>query len=249
MKRFMKILLIVMAVFSAFAILETSLFIADYLKEYRVGSYVYSELLAEATNQELGSDAENPEESGAIDFDKLQKINPDIVGWIEVPDTRISYPIVKRENDNDYYLDHLFDGTENKAGCIFMDTRSSFGDTHVLIHGHNMGNGSMFRDLELFKNRAFFNDHPNYLIYTPEKTYQVAIFAGSVVRIDSPVWQLDFENPGDWNRWMSECRNASSVSRSTVLSPEDQIITLSTCSYEYTQARWVLQGCLKELPD
>ena len=109
-----------------------------------------------------------------------------------------------------------------------------------------MANGSMFRDLNLFKNHKFFQEHPCYYIFTPEKTYTVEIFAGSILRIDSPVWQLDFSNTADQMDWLSDCRSAASVSRALTLTPEDTVITLSTCSYEYTQARWIVQGCLHE---
>ncbi len=178
----------------------------------------------------------------AINFDALLQINPDVVGWIYVPGTRINYPVVKRDDDNDYYLNHIFDGTQNKTGSIFLDTRSSLGDTHVLIHGHNMGNGTMFRDLELFKNRQFFQDHPYFFLFTPERNFLIEIFAGSICRIDSPVWQLEFAGAYDIQEWLFQCRLAASLSRNLSVSSEDHIVTLSTCSYEYKQARWILQG-------
>ena len=72
-------------------------------------------------------------------------------------------------------------------------------DSHVLIHGHNMGNGTMFRNLNLFKNRQFMIEHPAFYLYTPDEVYTVEIFAGSIVRIDSPLWQLDFTGREDIN--------------------------------------------------
>ena len=174
----------------------------------------------------------------------LAQTNPDLVGWLYIPDTRSNYPIEKRENDNEYYLNHLFDGTPNKSGCIFLDTRCNLGDSHCLIHGHNMGNGTMFRDLTLFKNRQFFQEHPYCLILTPAQNYVLEIFAGSVVRIDSPVWKLEFSGNSDRQHWLSDCWNAASVSRPVTLNAEDKIVTLSTCTYEHKQARWILQGRL-----
>lgn len=102
----------------------------------------------------------------------------------------------------------------------------------------------MFRDLTFFKNKQFFQEHPYCLILTPEHNYVLELFAGSVVRIDSPVWKLDFSGNSDRQQWLSDCWNATSVSRSITINPEDRIVTLSTCTYEYKQARWILQGRL-----
>lgn len=100
----------------------------------------------------------------------------------------------------------------------------------------------MFRDLTLFKNKQFFQDHPYCLLLTPEQNYVVELFAGSVVRIDSLVCKLQFSGSSDRQQWLSDCWNAASVSRPVTLNPKDKIITLSTCTYEYSQARWILQG-------
>ena len=229
------------------AILGAGAFIACYCFSYYQGSYIYEnlqELAIEPQSDELlGSPPDDSFTSNpVIDFDSLHTINPDIVGWIYVPDTRINYPIVKRLNDNDYYLSHLFDGTVNKSGSIFLDTRCCLDDQHILIHGHNMGNGSMFRDLELFKNKEFFLAHPYYLIFTPDVTYVVEIFAGSVNRIDSSIWKINFQNMTDYNNWLTTCSERAAVDRPLQISSPTQVISLSTCSYEYSQARWLLQG-------
>ena len=248
MKLLQKSIITILSAVCILVILASGAVILAFLHEYRTESRVYASLEENVQTSTIAQDDDTEGDSVLpfIDFEALKAINPDIVGWILIPDTRINYPIVKRENDNSYYLDHLFDGTENRAGCIFLDTRCSFGDPHVLIHGHNMANGSMFRDLNLFKNRQFFQEHPCYYIFTPGKTYTVEIFAGSILRIDSPVWQLDFSNTADQMDWLSDCWSAASVSRTLTLTPEDTVITLSTCSYEYTQARWIVQGCLHE---
>ncbi len=250
MKSVLKGILSLITVGCILAILGAGALIGSYWISYHEGDQVYREIedLALGTvpdgaeNNSIGSET-------VIDFDALSKANPDLVGWIYIPDTRINYPIVKRESDNDYYLSHLFDGTSNKAGCIFLDTRCNLGDSHCLIHGHNMGNGTMFRDLTLFKNKQFLQEHPYALVLTPDQNYVIEFFAGSVVRIDSPVWQLQFSSSSDRQQWLSDCWNAASVSRPVTLNAEDKIVTLSTCTYEYKQARWILQGRLLSLAD
>lgn len=151
--------------------------IGAYLLEYHAGSEFYiqlAQLVQETAAADISENTspaafENDSFPYNIDFEALKKINSDIVAWIVVPDTRINSPIAKRENDNNFYLTHLFDKSENKTGCIFLDTRCSLGDTHAIIHGHNMGNGTMFRDLNLFKDGKFFQEHPYYYILTSKK--------------------------------------------------------------------------------
>ena len=72
-----------------------------------------------------------------VDFDALAAINPHVVGWLYGEDTSIHYPVVQGE-DNDYYLSHLFDGTTNPNGCLFLDCRgaSDFSDNNSIIYGH-----------------------------------------------------------------------------------------------------------------
>ena len=244
MKLLQKTIITILSAVCILVILVSGAVILAFLHEYRTESRVYASLEENIQMPTIAQDDDTEGDSTlpSIDFDALKAINPDIVGWILIPDTRINYPIVKRENDNSYYLNHLFDGTENRAGCIFLDTRCSFGDPHVLIHGHNMANGSMFRDLNLFKNQQFFQEHPYYYLFTEEDTYVVEVFAGSILQIGSPVWQLSFSNTVNREQWLSECWRAVSIRRSLALAPEDTIITLSTCTYEYKQARWVIQG-------
>ena len=245
MKSVLKGILSLITVGCILAILGAGALIGSCWISYQEGNHVYQEVEHLALRSDLSDIGEtSPTADAVINFDTLAQTNPDLVGWIFIPDTRINYPIVKRQNDNEYYLNHLFDGTSNKAGCIFLDTRCNLGDTHAIIHGHNMANGSMFRDLTLFKNKQFFQEHPYCLILTPKQNYVVELFAGSVVRIDSPVWKLDFSGNSDRQQWLSDCWNAASVSRPVTLNAEDKIVTLSTCTYEYKQARWILQGRL-----
>ncbi len=90
-------------------------------------------------------------DSFKVDFDKLKKINSDIVGWIVVEDTEISYPVVKG-SDNEYYLNHTYKKSSNYAGAIFMDYAQdatlSTPYENVFIYGHNVYHGTMFAELE-----------------------------------------------------------------------------------------------------
>ena len=249
MKRFSKTILTIIFTFCIIAILGAGSLIGCYWSSYRQSDLVYAHIQSQVMvppplPEETAPDTPYP----TVDFAALRQINPDLVGWICIPDTRINYPIVKRINDNDYYLTHLFDGTVNKSGSIFLDTRCSIEDDHLLIHGHNMGNGSMFRDLNQFRSRDFLDCHPFFWILTPEKTWQVRIFACGVVGLDSPVWQLDFPAAGTKASWLTACLDSAWLRTDVSPSARDQVVTLSTCSYEFDQARWIVQGILTEFP-
>ena len=91
-----------------------------------------------------------------VDFESLQKVNEDIIGWIRVSALGISYPIAQ-STDNDYYLHRTFERVDNFAGCIFMEyqNHSDFSDKNTIIYGHNMKNGSCFWHVALPSDRQF----------------------------------------------------------------------------------------------
>ena len=184
-----------------------------------------------------------------VDFAALQQINPDIVGWIYIEGTQINYPIVQGE-DNDYYLSHLFDGTYNSAGCIFLDAACSddFSSRHSIIYGHHMKNDTMFGELMGYKKQDYYDEHAVALFLTPTNRYKVAFFSGYVAKDPSDAWQLTFED-GEYEEWLDSIIQKSCIM--SEISPEltNRIITLSTCTYEFENARFVLHGILLEQTD
>ena len=182
-----------------------------------------------------------------VDFDALKSINPDIVGWIYSEGTGINYPIVQAE-DNSYYLKHLFDGEINSAGCIFLDCRNSgdFSDLHSVIYGHHMNSGAMFSSLLEYKEQSYYEVHPQFLLMTPEKNYVIEIFAGYVANVKDPAWEVAFSSEEEKAGWIEESIDKSWIQTGITPAASDQIVTLSTCSYEFSNARFVLLGILEE---
>lgn len=183
-----------------------------------------------------------------VDFDSLLAVNPDVVGWIYIEGTAVNYPIVKG-NDNDYYLKRLVDGKYNSAGSIFMDYRNlgDFSDTHSILYGHNMKNGSMFAVLGKYKDQNFFEEHPYCQIMTPEGNYLVEFFSGYDASTEDDSWQRDFLSDEEFRDWLDSAVNRSVFSSDVSLSTEDRIVTLSTCSYVFDDARFVLIGKITEV--
>lgn len=185
-----------------------------------------------------------------VDFDALLERNPDTIGWIYCADTHIDYPVVQGP-DNDYYLHRLFDGGYSAAGTIFLDAEcaSDFSYFHSILYGHHMKNGSMFRDLEKFKDEEFFRAHPYLILMTPETNYVIEVFAGYVSSVTEDSWKIEFTDGDDMTAWIEECIEKSNVDTGVVPANWNRLITLSTCSYEYHNARYVLHGILHELSE
>lgn len=181
-----------------------------------------------------------------VDFDELQRINPDIVAWLYCPDTLINYPVVQA-GDNRWYLTHMFDGTTNNAGCIFADAGNAadFTDPHTIVYGHNLKSGKMFGQLCLYKEQRYYEAHPWMLLLTQEAGYFVEIFSGHVADASSDAWQLSFEGDSEFQGWLERAVQKSLIQSEVQPTAEDTILTLSTCSYEFTDARFVLHGILR----
>lgn len=176
-----------------------------------------------------------------VDFEALKKDNSDVMGWIYIEGTEINYPIVQGP-DNDYYLSRLVDGTSNSAGSIFLDYRNSpdFSDYHTVIYGHNMKNDTMFAGITEYKKKAFYETHPVVKIMTPQGNFQMEVIGGYVADLRDPAWNLHFESEEEQLDWLRDAMNRSTVGGDYVPGGGEKIITLSTCSYEFDDARFVL---------
>lgn len=181
-----------------------------------------------------------------INFAALSEINQDIVGWLYIEGTEINYPVVQG-TDNDYYLRHLFDGTYNNAGCLFLDStsESDFTEKNNIIYGHHMKNGTMFYDLKEYKDQSFYDEHAVALLVTPTNKYKIHFFSGYVSATSASAWDIDFSDVG-YELWLQELLDKSCFTAVVQPTTEDLVITLSTCSYEFNNARFVLHGILQD---
>jgi len=180
-----------------------------------------------------------------VDFSALQDLNPDIVAWICLEGTGINYPVVQG-TDNEQYLYTMADGTANRAGSIFMDYRNSkdLSGRHTVLYGHHMQNGTMFKQITEYKDQAFYDAHPYCLIMTPEGSYKLEFFAGYTTNLNSNAWKLEFGSDGEFEAWLEQAAARSTFQSNIRPTSEDRVITLSTCTYEYNDARYVLVGIL-----
>lgn len=97
------------------------------------------------------------------EFRELYERNPDIVGWLQIDGTRIEYPVMQNTQDSQYYLNHDFDRKDSKGGLPFLDEHSRInGSDILLIHGHHMKSGWMFKDLMKYKKESFYKEHATF---------------------------------------------------------------------------------------
>lgn len=198
----------------------------------------------------LGMDTSEPEETQGeyapitVDFEALGKDYPDIIAWLYCEDTQINYPVVQSE-DNDYYLHRLPDGQENAAGTIFMDYRNcaDFSDFNSILYGHHMKNGSMFGSLVGYKIQSYYDEHPFLYLLTPEQNYKVEMVAGYIAGANAEVYGLR-EMEESKKEFIEAAKEYSTFVTNSEYSVDDHYLTFSTCSYEYTDARYIVIGKL-----
>ena len=178
-----------------------------------------------------------------VDFDRLLDMNPDCMGWIEIPGTGISYPVVQGE-DNDQYLRRDFAGNKSVGGVIFLDYRSSgdFSGTNTVIYGHNMRDGSMFGSLAQYLDPDFAKLHPEIRIYTPQGLRSYTVFAAYTATTGWDCFTFQFQTDLERENWIqSQCAHAL---YDTGIRPGvyDEIITLVTCVGGENEYRNILQA-------
>jgi len=231
------ILVVALAVFcfSAFQLFKI-------LKGYHDGRSEYDKVRKLAV-EEKKSDGED---QFSVNFDELMKMNPDTIGWIRFhPEpSQISYPIVKGK-DNSEYLKKTFSANENTLGAIFLnvDNNADFMDKNTIIYGHRMKDGSMFRHLQDYEEKSFWESNPYFYIYTPdgrEITYH--IYSAGQVEDTSDTYLTSFESEEAYQSFLNMTKEASLYDTGVELNAQSAIVTLSTCTSASDNHRFVVRG-------
>lgn len=167
-----------------------------------------------------------------VDFNELLQKNSDTVGWIQVKGTNINYPIVQTTN-NDYYLDHAFDKTENKAGWVFMDYRNNPVDfnQNTIIYAHSRYNGTMFGSLKNILNSSWYTNKENHIIRlsTPTENTMWQVFSVYTIEKESYYITPSFSSTESYQNFLSTIKGRSEVDFSGTVNTGDKVLTLSTC--------------------
>ena len=203
---------------------------------------------APRTDAQRASEA-GKKESAPSSFSELKTINPDVVGWITLPDTAIDYPVLLAPADSpDYYLTHDWQLNETKYGSIFMLQSGpvAAGRKNAILYGHSMKDGRMFAALLKYESLSFYRSHPVVLFQEGDREAAWKIFA--VIKVNTEPSQgqpFDYQKPSfssddEFLDYLYQVRIRSIFDLPVDLSPSDRILTLSTCSYEFSGFRTVV---------
>lgn len=181
----------------------------------------------------------------AMDFTALQKVNDEVLGWILIPDTPVSYPLLQGA-DNEKYLNTTWRGTRSSVGSIFMECENSadLSDFNTIIYGHRTANRSMFGSLKYYAGQDYWKAHPHIYITDGAGCKTYAVFAAYEVGVRELTYRLGFGDETDKAEFLDFCVGSSVIDTGIVPACDDQILTLSTCTGRGYDTRWVVQAVL-----
>ncbi len=259
MKNTAKVILIIVLAVCVGLFVYSGLNLIKINKEYKEARDYYDELsetyvsVAQEPEKDTTSDAVEVDESAAdkevcpitVDFNNLLATNKDVCAWIYSPDTVINYVVVQGE-DNNNYLHHKLDGTYNASGTLFIDCECSpnFSGANTIIYGHNMKDGSMFASLHNYVDQSYYDAHPIMYISTPAGDYKLEIFSCFTCDFDADTYTLSFASEAEYSAFLNKMVSQSNVKTNVSVDSSERIVTLSTCTYEYDNARYVVMGKL-----
>lgn len=209
------------------------------LRNYQEIDDTYEEIRTES-RPAASAETEVKEENGR-DWETLLNINPDTAGWISLADSSVDYPVVYG-SDNSWYLNHLFDGTWNPGGSIFVDCRNSrgFTDRNTVIYGHHMNNDAMFHDIEKYKDAAYYETHRVLSLETPDGNYELRPVGGIIKKGTDDYVQIQFSSEEEFQQYVQTFRNESTFESDVQIDTGDKTVLLSTCTDEIQNGRYAL---------
>ena len=180
---------------------------------------------------------------------ELQKENEEIIGYIEIDGTNISYPVCQAK-DNDYYLTHNYKKEKASSGALFLDkdfdlTKPS---TNYLIYGHRNKQGLMFENLIKYSKEDFYKEHPiiKFTTATSDDTYEIisAFYSRVYYKSEQNVFRyyyfVNAETEEEYNEFVNNCKSSSIYDTGKTAKYGEQLLTLSTCEYSQEDGRFAI---------
>ncbi|MGN0299331.1 MAG: class B sortase [Lachnospiraceae bacterium] len=178
-----------------------------------------------------------------MDLAALKEINSEVLGWIRIEGTNIDYPMVQTDN-NETYIRQTIYGTKNAAGSIFVDcnVKHPFDTDNTIIYGHNQRNKQMFHDLVYYENYDYYAAHPNIMIYLENETRVYQIFCCYITQNVSITYDCQYSSEGEYQSYLDQIMAWKFYDTGVSVSTSDQIITLSTCTNDWNDTRFVVHA-------
>lgn len=176
----------------------------------------------------------------------LHEENPDCIGWLTIEGTKIDYPVMYRPGDKNYYLHRDFNGDYSANGCLFLAEECVSGDSdNLIIYGHHMNSGKMFADLEKYKDKGFYEEHPTILFRTiwGNEQYQILSAFTTPVYTGNDFNYYSFikaQKGADYEYFIREIKRKAIYETGITAEYGDKLLTLSTCEYSQRNGRMVV---------
>lgn len=222
----------------------------NYNKDDKLNSEIQDlqPVINEASDSDNNSSGENDGQDQSKDGDyvnsaneeELKSINSDYKMWIQIENTNINYPVVQ-SSDNDYYLKHNFRKESNISGTVFVESANDIdNDKNIILYGHNMRNGTMFNNITNYKEESFFNEDNKINIIMNNTLYEYEVFSVYVKNVSEVNLAIGFASEDEFINYAYNEAEESLYKKDVDFSAEDNLITLVTCSYEFTDARTIV---------
>lgn len=222
----------------------------NYNKDDKLNSEIQDlqPVINEASDSDNNSSGENDGQDqskegnyvNSANEEELKSINSDYKMWIQIENTNINYPVVQ-SSDNDYYLKHNFRKESNISGTVFVESANDIdNDKNIILYGHNMRNGTMFNNITNYKEESFFNEDNKINIIMNNTLYEYEAFSVYVKNVSEVNLAIGFANEDEFINYAYNEAEESLYKKDVDFSAEDNLITLVTCSYEFTDARTIV---------
>lgn len=237
--------------------LVSAVMILSYLGESRAQETAFDELEELATAAEVASAQEPTADSDISEagtsamlpgYAVLYAENSDLFGWIQIPDTELSYPVMYTPDDPEYYLRRAFDRSKSVSGVPFLDGDCPEDGGNYLIYGHHMSSGTMFALLPSYAKQEFYEEHPvirfDTLFERGEYEVMAAFYSKAYRTDEQDVFRYyqytDLRNPERFQKYVEQVKAAALYDTGITAEYGDQLLTLSTCNYHTDNGRFVV---------
>ena len=207
--------------------------------EYQVAKSAYTNI------SEKTAKVDPKQFTGVVDWKALTKVNPDVQGWLYQKGTVINYPVVQG-TDNDTYLHTRFDKQWSGGGTLFVDCRmeKDFKGFNSIIYGQHMKDGSMFRSIRGYtKEDGYYDKHKTLELATPHGNYHLVVFSAFITKAtDEDTYKMTY-GEAEKQAYIDRAweRSELPITRDSVdVTKNDRLVTLSTCAYDYEEARYIV---------